>query len=100
MPNELIEECLSYIEQLTNFLKDKDYWIDDYDAHIASLRQKYATSKLVEQTESYTYTYTTVIGGVGVILLTYLKKINMEIVIKTLLVILLIASITGILSSL
>ena len=41
MQNELIEECLSYIEQLTNFLKDKDYWIDDYDAHLASLRQKY-----------------------------------------------------------
>jgi hypothetical protein len=46
MQTELIEECLSYIEQLTNFLKDKDYWIDDYDAHLASLRQKYATFKL------------------------------------------------------
>lgn len=41
MQNELIEECLTYIEQLTNFLKDKDYWIDDYDTHIALLRQKY-----------------------------------------------------------
>ena len=51
-------------------------------------------------THFYTYTYTPVIGGVGVILLIHLKKINMEIVIKTLLVILLIGSITGILSSL
>jgi hypothetical protein len=41
MQNELIEECLVYIEQLTNFLKNKDYWIDDYDAHIALLRRKY-----------------------------------------------------------
>ena len=62
MQNELIEECLSYIEQLTNFLKDKDYWIDDYDAHLASLRQKYES---LEQYR-YTYTYTTVIGGIGI----------------------------------
>ena len=43
MKNDLIEECLAYIEQLTNFLKEKDYWIDDYDAHIALLRRKYET---------------------------------------------------------
>lgn len=30
MQNELIEGCLD-IEQLTTFLKDKDYWINDYD---------------------------------------------------------------------
>ena len=45
MQNELIEECLTYIEQLTKFLKDKDYWIDDYDAHLTSLRQKYESLK-------------------------------------------------------
>lgn len=45
MQDELIEECLAYIEQLTNFLKDKDYWINDYDAYLALLRQKYESLK-------------------------------------------------------
>jgi hypothetical protein len=41
MQNELIQECLSYIKELTAFLQEKGYHIDD--SRLEMLQHKYNT---------------------------------------------------------
>jgi hypothetical protein len=39
MQNELIQECLDYIKELTNCLKEKGYHVDD--SRLEMLQHKY-----------------------------------------------------------
>ena len=39
MQNELIQECLSYIKELTDFLKEKGYRVDD--SRLEMLQHRY-----------------------------------------------------------
>lgn len=41
MQNELIQECLDYIKELTDFLQDKGYHVDD--SRLEMLQHKYNT---------------------------------------------------------
>ena len=41
MQNELIQECLSYIKELTDFLQEKGYHVDD--SRLEMLQHKYNT---------------------------------------------------------